>query len=111
MKGRRFELDTRNGKVLGVCAGIARYTGIDATIVRVAAVLATVVGGFPWTIVAYFGAAFLARPRDNPVDDAQLIRDWRADSREAVSDHRIDALGRAAASKDSALAREIDALR
>lgn len=38
--------------VAGVCGGLARYFGIDPTLVRVAAVIALVVG-FPATMVAY----------------------------------------------------------
>src|SRR5690349_20384436 len=31
----RFYLDKRNGKFMGVCAGIADYTGFDVTLVRI----------------------------------------------------------------------------
>ena len=31
----KFYLDKRNGKVMGVCAGIADYTGLDVTLVRI----------------------------------------------------------------------------
>ena len=30
----KFYLDKRNGKVMGVCAGIADYTGLDVTLVQ-----------------------------------------------------------------------------
>jgi phage shock protein C len=36
-----FALDKSNGKLMGVCAGLARSTGIDVTIVRIAAVVVT----------------------------------------------------------------------
>ena len=39
MRGKRFEVDRENGKLAGVCAGIANRTGVDATIVRVGLVL------------------------------------------------------------------------
>ncbi len=29
---RKFHLDRRNGKIMGVCAGIADYFNIDATL-------------------------------------------------------------------------------
>lgn len=65
----RFYRDTLNGKFLGVCAGIADYTGICVTWVRVGAVLLTLMGvGF--IIPAYFIAAMLA-----PVKPAQLYAD------------------------------------
>jgi phage shock protein C len=37
-------LDKRNGKLMGVCAGLANRFGWDVTIVRVAFVMATVFG-------------------------------------------------------------------
>ena len=36
----RFYRDKRNGKVMGVCAGIADYTGFDVTLVRIMMVAA-----------------------------------------------------------------------
>ncbi len=38
--------------VAGVCGGIARYLGVDPTLVRVALVIALVIG-FPATLIAY----------------------------------------------------------
>jgi phage shock protein C len=40
---RRLELDRRNGMLLGVCAGLARYFRIDVLWVRVGAVTAAVI--------------------------------------------------------------------
>ena len=40
----RFALDKTNAKVMGVCAGFARWTGMDPTIVRIAAVVLTLLG-------------------------------------------------------------------
>ena len=37
----KFYLDKQNGKWLGVCAGIADYTGIDVVWIRVGAVVVT----------------------------------------------------------------------
>ena len=45
---------------MGVCSGIADYTGIDVVWVRVGAVLVTLMGAFPWTLIAYFAAAYFA---------------------------------------------------
>jgi len=56
----KFYLDKQNRKWLGVCSGIADYTGIDATWVRVGAVVLTVAGGFPWTLLAYWLVAWMA---------------------------------------------------
>lgn len=40
----RFYLDKADGKFLGVCAGIADYTGVDVFWVRLGAVLLTLMG-------------------------------------------------------------------
>ena len=36
-----FTLDKTNGKLMGVCAGLARSTGADVTLIRLLAVAAT----------------------------------------------------------------------
>lgn len=41
---KSFRLDRHNGKLMGVCSGIANYFGIDTTIVRVAFVIGTILG-------------------------------------------------------------------
>lgn len=40
----RFYRDKINGKIMGVCAGIADYTGVDVLWIRLGAILATVLG-------------------------------------------------------------------
>lgn len=56
---RGFRLDKANGKVFGVCAGIADYLNADPLIVRAVFVLGTVfgVGSF---ILIYLAIALLA---------------------------------------------------
>jgi phage shock protein PspC (stress-responsive transcriptional regulator) len=39
-----MRLDKANGRLMGVCAGIANYTGIDVTWVRIGFVVGTLVG-------------------------------------------------------------------
>lgn len=41
---RRFLLDKGQGRLMGVCAGIARYFGWDVNLVRIAFVTATLFG-------------------------------------------------------------------
>jgi phage shock protein C len=41
----RFYRDRRNGKIMGVCAGIADYTGFDVSLIRVAMLAALVMSG------------------------------------------------------------------
>lgn len=55
----KFGLDRRNGKLMGVCSGISRYFGIDATWVRVAFVLGTLLG-FGSFILIYLAIALIA---------------------------------------------------
>jgi phage shock protein C len=126
MSARRtkFYLDCRNRKLMGVCAGIADYTGIDATWVRVGTVLLTLLGGFPWTVIAYFITGWIAddRPRefaDNPEQNkfwqgvrakpSRSIRDVRSSFRDI--DRRLADIETHVTSHNSRLAREIDALR
>ncbi len=54
----RFYRDKQNGKVLGVCAGIADYTGVDVIWVRLGAVIFTLMMG--WPLLAYLALGFLA---------------------------------------------------
>ncbi|MEM7611258.1 MAG: envelope stress response membrane protein PspC [Pseudomonadota bacterium] len=55
---RRFFRDTRNGKVSGVCAGIADYFGFSVTVTRVLAVFALIFGTAV-TLFMYFGLTLL----------------------------------------------------
>jgi phage shock protein C len=55
---RRLERRTDDRMVAGVCAGIADYTGVDVTVVRLAAVVGTVLGAGS-LIVAYVVAWLL----------------------------------------------------
>ena len=47
VRGKRFEIDRAEGKILGVCAGIANSIGLDATIVRVGAVVLALAVSLP----------------------------------------------------------------
>ena len=40
----RLVLDKANKKILGVCAGLANWSGMDATVVRVLFVVTTLIG-------------------------------------------------------------------
>jgi phage shock protein C len=55
-----FTLDRRNGKIMGVCAGLSNRTGMDVTWVRIATVLLTLCALGPVGIVAYLLAGWLA---------------------------------------------------
>lgn len=75
----KYYLDRQNRKYKGVCAGIADYTGFDVTLIRVVTVLLTVMGGFPWTLIAYWLTAWLARdkPRELSGDSPEETKFWQ----------------------------------
>ena len=56
----RYALDRQEAKLLGVCAGLARTTGWDPTMIRLATVLATVLLLGPIAILLYIVTAFVA---------------------------------------------------
>ena len=56
----RYALDKSNGKLLGVCAGLARTTGWDPTLVRLGAVALTLFALGPVMLLLYFITAFVA---------------------------------------------------
>ncbi len=120
----KYYLDKQNAKWMGVCSGLADYTGIDATWVRVAVIVLTIMGGFPWTLIAYFIAAWLAQPKPLGLyDDAEDAKFWqgvrtnpkrsarqvRAEFRDI--DRRLSDIELYYTSSNSRLSREIDALR
>jgi phage shock protein C len=127
MSARRtkFYLDKRNRKWLGVCAGIADYTGVDVMLIRVGLVLVTCIGGGPWTIIAYFLINWMANDKPSEFyetsrEDEKFwqtvrarpgasVRDVRAKFRDI--DRRIADIETHVTSQNTALAREIDALR
>ena len=119
----KFYLDKQNKKFLGVCAGIADYTGIDVTVVRVGmVVLALVTSG--WVIPAYFITAWLAPCKPFGLyDDAEDAKFWQGvrsnPSRSASEvrstfrdlDRRLADIETLYTSRNTRLADEIDALR
>ena len=58
----RFLVNRRDAKVMGVAAGIADYTGIDALVVRLALVALLLVTG-PVVVLFYLLTGWLAAER------------------------------------------------
>lgn len=119
----KFYLDKQNSKWLGVCSGIADYTGIDVMIIRVATVLGTIFGSGAM-LVAYLIIAWMANPKpfglyDNAEDakfwqgvrqsPARTTRDVRAKFRDI--DRRLADVETYYTSRNSSLANEIEKLR
>ena len=55
----KFRLDRVDGKVFGVCAGLANYMNVDPLIVRAVFVVGTIIG-FGSFILIYLAIALLA---------------------------------------------------
>lgn len=55
----RYSLDRSNGKLMGVCAGLARTADLDPTLIRIAAVVALLALG-PIAILLYLVAGWVA---------------------------------------------------
>jgi phage shock protein C len=120
----KFYLDKRHGKVMGVCAGIADYTGLDVTIVRIGLVAAIVLGAGA-IIPVYFIAGWIASDQPREVADetkdqrkfwqgvraspSQSARDIRGRMREI--DRRLADIEQYVTTENRSLAREIEELR
>ena len=75
----RFYRDKRHGKVMGVCAGIADYTGFDVTLVRIA-MLAAVLLSSGSIVPLYFIAGWVApnRPHELEMTDSEDRQFWQS---------------------------------
>jgi phage shock protein C len=74
----KFYLDKRNGKFLGVCAGIADYTGIDVTLIRIGMVLGTILGSGA-LIIVYLATGWIAsdKPRELSYQSPEQTKFWQ----------------------------------
>ncbi|HEX6604103.1 MAG TPA: envelope stress response membrane protein PspC [Sphingomicrobium sp.] len=120
----RFYRDKRHGKFLGVCAGIADYTGFDVNLVRVC-FLATVFMSGGSVLPFYFIAAMVTptKPRQFDLEDvedrqfwqgvraspARTARDIRSRFRDL--DRRLADIESYVTSENRSLADEIEQLR
>lgn len=125
MEARRtkFYLDKKNAKWLGVCAGLADYTGFDIMWIRFATVMLTFMTS-GWTVVAYFVIAWLAKsqPKDLYIDadDAKFWQGVRTNPRRSTRevkskfrdlDRRLADIETFYTSRNQSLADEIERLR
>ena len=118
----RFYRDKVDGKIMGVCAGIADYTGVDALWIRLGVVALTISQG--WPILIYIAAAWFADKKPIHLyadqDDkkfwqgvrqspARTTRDIRSKFREI--DNRLADVELYYVSNNKQLADEIESLR
>jgi phage shock protein C len=75
----RFYRDKRHGKVMGVCAGIADYTGFDVTLVRICMVAAVFLSSGS-ILPVYFIAGVVApnKPHELESADKEETQFWRS---------------------------------
>src|SRR6266542_1692188 len=74
----RFYRDKRNGKVFGVCAGIADYTGFDVSLVRVCFLAAVFMSGgsvLPFYLIAAMVTP--TKPRSLERSDVEETHFWQ----------------------------------
>ncbi|HEU0098104.1 MAG TPA: PspC domain-containing protein [Allosphingosinicella sp.] len=112
---KSFYLDKANGKVFGVCSGLANHMNWDPTFVRVAVVLLTLVT-FPWAMVAYGVAAMIGKTRPSAYGDEAVARPLRTSTHELNRsmrdiDRRMAEIETYVTAQNTPLAREIESLR
>lgn len=85
----RLYRNRRDGKVAGVCAGIADYFGISPLPIRVIAVIGLVMFFIP-TLLAYLFAAWLLNPAPEDLfesqDEERFWRNVRKEPKDTVFD-------------------------
>ena len=120
----RFYRDKRNGKVMGVCAGIADYTGFDVALVRICFLAAVFMSGGS-VLPFYFIAGWVAptKPREleySGSEDKQFWQGVRASPARAARDirsrfkdidRRLADIESYVTTENRSLAREIEQLR
>jgi phage shock protein C len=120
----RFYRDKQNGKIMGICAGIADYTGFDVALVRICMIAALFLSSGS-ILPVYFIAGWVTptKPRELQLRDGEEKQFWqgvRASPARAARDirSRLKDIDRRLADIESyvttenrSLAREIEQLR
>jgi len=102
----KFYLDKQNAKWMGVCSGIADYTGVDVTVIRIGMVVGTILGSGA-LILVYIAAGLIAPPKR--ASPRRTIRDVRSKFRDL--DRRLADVEIYVTSSNTSLSREIESLR
>ena len=119
----QFYLDKQHAKIKGVCAGVADYTGIDVTWVRVIAVILLLTTHL-LALAAYVVTVWVAPDKPaglyDSADDARFWQGVRSNPKRSAAevrsslrdlDRRLADIETFYTSRNSGLASEIDALR
>jgi len=120
----RFYRDKRHGKVMGICAGIADYTGFDVSLVRICMIAALFLSSGS-IIPVYFIAGWVAptKPRELDFADREERQFWQGvraspgrtardiRSRFRDLDRRLADIESYVTSENRTLSREIEQLR
>jgi phage shock protein C len=110
---RKFFLNKRDGKLMGVCAGLADYTGIDALWIRIATALAVLAGAGSLLLVYVIVGLVADSPPVALGDPYEGLRRGPDDpsSRRRERDSGFGDIESYYASSNPRLSREIDGLR
>jgi phage shock protein C len=120
----RFYRDKRNGKFMGICAGIADYTGFDVTLVRIMMIAAVFLSSGS-ILPVYFIAGMVApkKPSELENTDVEESEFWRSVRRSPTRtardirlrlkdiDRRVANVESYVTTENRSLAREIEQLR
>ena len=120
----RFYRDKRNGKIMGICAGIADYTGFDVSLVRIT-VIAAIFLSSGSIVPIYFLAGMVSpdKPRELENTDVEEKEFWRQVRRSPTRtardirlrlkdiDRRLADVESYVTTENRSLAREIEQLR
>ncbi len=112
---KSFYLDKANGKLFGVCSGLANHMNWDPTLVRVAVVILTL-ATFPWGLVAYGAAAMIGKKRPAVYGEEAAAPALRTSTYEMNRsmrdiDRRMAEVETYVTAQNTPLAREIESLR
>lgn len=71
MKGRTLWRKPDDGKLMGVCAGLAEYLDVPVRLLRVIVVLSLFFGLFVFTVIAYFVLGFVLDVKPAGADNGE----------------------------------------
>ncbi len=78
VEGRRLYRDTDRAVLGGVCAGLARYFGMNLKVTRFLCIIAFLCA-FPFALVAYLAAMFLIPSSSSKIYDEEIRDELRRD--------------------------------